>query len=190
MPQMSYALRATWSPEERENGCCAVGELRSAVAVAVPSLVSAYGHRNLPKNENLRLKAQFWSADHRHRNVGAGCGTRNAELGKSLCLLVKVEVLRGAKMVWPGPRIPDCDGRKKGHLGHYKKSFFRPLKKCCFFALFEIVQKRAFQINEYRPVVKFRIFRFCSKTGQKQAQKKYRVKPTVGYRFGNVSDRM
>jgi hypothetical protein len=34
------------------------------------------------------------------------------------------------------------------------------------------------------------IFHFWSKMGQKQAQNKYRVKPTVGYRFGKLSDRM
>ena len=34
------------------------------------------------KNENLRLKMQFWSADHRHQNVG-GCGERNGELKRA-----------------------------------------------------------------------------------------------------------
>jgi len=33
-------------------------------------------------------------------------------------------------------------------------------------------------------------FRFSSKRGQKGAQNKYRVKPTVGNRFGNFSDTM
>ena len=119
-------------------------------------------------------------------------GVRNAECGvmEWLYSLVKVEVSVAQKWFGRITWIPDCDGRKKGHLGHYKKSFFRPLEKHCFFAVFENRSKTPVSINKYRRLVKLRIFRFCSKTGQKQAQKKYRVKPTVGYRFGNSSDRM
>ncbi len=53
-----------------------------------------------------------------------------------LCLLVKGEVSVAQKWFGWIARIPNCDGRKKACLGHYKKSFFGSAKKPLFFCSF------------------------------------------------------
>ena len=42
-------------------------------------------------------------------------------------------------------RIPDCDGRKKAYLGHYKKSFFDPSKNAGFLHFLKIAKKHPFR---------------------------------------------
>ena len=109
-------------------------DIEYRVNVGVPPFAET--DETLPKNKNLRSKTCFWSADHRHgprlRKSGRGCG-----VGHRLYLLVKVEVYVVQKWFGWANRIPDCDGRKKACLGHYKKRIFRPLEKRCFFADFE-----------------------------------------------------
>ncbi len=93
------------------------------------------------------------------------CGTRNAEwgVGKSLCLLVKVEVCAVRESIDRVTRISDCDGRKKGHLGHYKKSIFGPLEKDAFFALFKKRQGTPVSINKYGPFINTNVLLFVPK---------------------------
>jgi hypothetical protein len=63
-------------------------------------------------------------------------------------------------------RTPDFDGRKKAYLGHYKKSFFRPLKKCGSLAVFHNCPTSRVSVNEYGPVENSAVFDF----GPKQVQ--------------------
>jgi hypothetical protein len=56
---------------------------------------------------------------------------------KSLYLLVRVEVWGVGNGAHGVTRPIRKDGRKKGHLGHYKKTFFQPREKDAFLTLFE-----------------------------------------------------
>ena len=98
-------------------------------------------------------------------------GTRNGKLRNGLCLLVNGEVwLLKIRPDLPGRR-PAFRCRKRGHLGHYKKSIFHPLKKCCFFAVFENRVKMLVLINEYWRLVNSVFFGF----GRKKVKKGVKI---------------
>jgi len=89
--------------------------------------------------------------------------------------------LKSLKFKVGSRRVLRC--RKRGVFGHYKKRIFHDIKNDRFFALLKIVSKRVFQaMNTGWWQVPH--FSFLVKNGSKTGSKKYRVKPTVGYRFG------
>ena len=65
------------------------------------------------------------------------CGVRNGKARKALYSLVVVEVLGCKIIVVALGRRPALHGRKTGHLGHCKKSFFDFAKKPLFSALLD-----------------------------------------------------
>jgi hypothetical protein len=56
-------------------------------------------------------------------------------------------------------------------LGHYKKTFFRPLQKIAFFALFEKRQKSIVATNKYKPFMKSYLFVFRPKQAKNTLKK-------------------
>ena len=78
------------------------------------------------------------------------CGVRNAEcgVGEWLYSLVNIGVSVASKWFERIDLSSDCDGRKKGCLGHYKKSIFRPRQKHAFFALFQNRPQTSIAINK------------------------------------------
>jgi hypothetical protein len=82
-----------------------------------------------------------------------------------------VEVFAAQKWVGRGTWIPDCDGRKRGHLGHYKKRIFHPLEKHGFFALFEKRLNTLVAINKDRHSIYFTFFIFVPKRGENRVKK-------------------
>ncbi len=80
------------------------------------------------------------------------CGTRNAGCGvrEWPYSLVNIAVSVVQKWFGRGTRISEYDGRKRGHLGHYKKTFFTRLEKDGFLAVFENCPETHIAINNYR----------------------------------------
>jgi hypothetical protein len=70
-------------------------------------------------------------------------GTQNARCGvmEWLYSLIKVDVSVAQKWFGWIALSSDCDGRKRGHLGHYKKVFFDPEKNMHFLHFLKTVQK-------------------------------------------------
>jgi hypothetical protein len=85
--------------------------------------------------------------------------------------LVKVEVSVAPKWFGRVIRISECDGRKRGHLGHYKKSIFRPREKCCFFAAFAIRLRTLVLLHEYGPIASSAFFVLVPKQAKKHFKK-------------------